>query len=169
MQQTLKEANIQSVEVTQVVKLQQSGYTLVDVRPGEDFEESHIKGSVSVPLFGPIQISSPAKLLKSLMYAANGMKGTDENPRFVDEVRGRAGSNRLAHIWELRTRVALGVQPRAPTSIMTTRSVSKRESLTLRVLAQVFAAVPQKSKVLVICDSGGTYKPISGGVVPEVR
>jgi len=91
MQQTLKEANIQSVEVTQVVGLQQSGYTLVDVRPGEDFEESHISGSVSVPLFGPIQISSPAKLLKSLMYAANGMKGTDENPRFVDEVRGRAG------------------------------------------------------------------------------
>jgi hypothetical protein len=52
---------------------------------------------------------------------------------------------------------------------MTTRSVSKRESLTLRVLAQVIAAVPQKSKVLVICDSGGTYKPVSGGVVPEVR
>jgi hypothetical protein len=86
------------------------------VRPVEDFNAFHAPGSVNVPLFGPITVDSPSKLMKQLLYSFNGMKGTDENPKFLE---------------------------------------------------QMAAAAPSKSKVLIICDSGGTYKPV--GVVAEGR
>jgi rhodanese-related sulfurtransferase len=78
---------VKTVSVQEVAGMQAAGYTLLDVRPAEEFEESRAPGAVSVPLFGPIQLDSPSKLLKQLMYSANGMKGTDENVKFVEEVR----------------------------------------------------------------------------------
>ena len=78
---------MKTVSVEEVAGLQAAGYTLLDVRPAEEFEESHPPGAVSVPLFGPIKVDSPSKLLKQLMYSANGMKGTDENVNFVEEAR----------------------------------------------------------------------------------
>ena len=95
---------------------QAEGYVFVDVRPAEDYAIFHAPGSVNVPLFGPIALDSPAKLMKQLLYSFNGMKGTDENPRFLEELA---------------------------------------------------AAAPSKSKVLIMCDSGGTYNPV--GVVLEGR
>ena len=95
---------------------QAEGYVFVDVRPAEDYAIFHAPGSVNVPLFGPITMDSPSKVMKQLLYTFNGMKGTDENPRFLEELA---------------------------------------------------AAVPGKSKVLVMCDSGGTYNPV--GVVLEGR
>lgn len=92
------------------------GYTLIDVRPVEDFNAFHAPGSVNVPLFGPITVDSLSKLMKQALYSFNGMKGTDENPKFLE---------------------------------------------------QMAAAAPSKSKVLIICDSGGTYMPV--GVVAEGR
>jgi len=109
-------AAIPSISVASVAAKQAEGYVFVDVRPAEDFEAFHAVGSVSVPLFGPITLDSPSKLMKQLLYSFNGMKGTDENPRFLED------------------------------------------------LAQ---AVPAKSKVLLMCDSGGTYLPL--GVTVEGR
>ena len=106
MQSKLKQEVIRSVPVSEVAALQ-SSYTLLDVRPAEDYVLFHPPSAVSVPLFGEIKVDSPAKLLKAALYAFNGMKGTDENELFVE---------------------------------------------------QVAAAVPAKSKLLVICDSGGNYE-----------
>ena len=105
-----------SISVSSVAAKQAEGYVFVDVRPAEDYAIFHAPGSVNVPLFGPITMDSPAKLMKQLLYSFNGMKGTDENPRFLEELA---------------------------------------------------AAVPGKSKLLVMCDSGGTYNPV--GVVLEGR
>ena len=95
---------------TPVRRLQ--GYRLLDVRPAEEFDAFHVPGSVSVPLFAPIKIDSVQKALKQLLYAANGMKGTDENVNFVQEV----------------------------------------------------LAVLPSSKLLVMCDSGGSYEAKVGNV-----
>lgn len=84
------------MSVEDVAGLQSAGYTLLDVRPAEEFVESHVPGSVSVPLFGPIKVDSPSKLLKQLMYSANGMKGTDENVNFVEEVSEWRMSNNIS-------------------------------------------------------------------------
>jgi rhodanese-related sulfurtransferase len=107
MQRILREQGVRSVAVTSVVAEQSRGYTLLDVRPKEDFEAFHPPTAIHVPLFVEIQLDSPAKLIKAALYAFNGMKGTDENTQFVE---------------------------------------------------QVAALVPSKSKLLVLCDSGGTYE-----------
>ena len=87
---------MKTVSVEEVAGLQSAGWTLLDVRPAEEFVESHAPGSVSVPLFGPIKVDSPSKLLKQLMYSANGMKGTDENVNFVEEVSEWRMSNHIS-------------------------------------------------------------------------
>ena len=59
---------------------------LVDVRLGSDFEKVHAEGAIGVPLFQPISGFSPKSVLKSLLYASQGIQGVEENPDFVSEV-----------------------------------------------------------------------------------
>lgn len=107
MQSLLKDKNVRSVQLEDVSKAQADGFTLIDCRPAEEFAEYHVASSVNVPLFGPINIDSPAKLMKQLLFSFNGMKGTDERATFCADV-----------------------------------------------------AAVAREKVLVLCDSGGTYKAV---------
>lgn len=75
VQAALNKAGLRSVAVDAVETLLADGFTLVDVRPRADFEAYHAPGSVSVPLFGPIVLDSPAKFAKRLLFAMNGMPG----------------------------------------------------------------------------------------------
>ena len=52
-----------------------------------EFEQYAAPTSKNVPLFGPIVVDSPAKAMKQLLYSFNGMKGTDENVKFLEEAR----------------------------------------------------------------------------------
>lgn len=87
------------------------GTYLLDVRLSEDYEQVHAKGSVNVPLFRPIQgtgerrrheaflslrrnesdrdelaSTDASSLLKRAVYAVNGVKGSEENPNFMEQV-----------------------------------------------------------------------------------
>ena len=39
----------------QAADLMKEGWTIVDVRVADKYEKDHIKGSVSIPLFRPVQ------------------------------------------------------------------------------------------------------------------
>jgi hypothetical protein len=39
----------------QATELQKQGWTIVDVRVADKYEKEHIEGSVSIPLFRPVQ------------------------------------------------------------------------------------------------------------------
>lgn len=60
---------------------------LVDVRLSTDFEEVHAITAVNVPLFQSIQTVSMANAVKSIFYALNGVKGTEENPTFLEDIK----------------------------------------------------------------------------------
>jgi rhodanese-related sulfurtransferase len=60
---------------------------LIDVRLGPDFSEVHATKAISIPLFQSIQTVSVSNAIKSVFYALNGVKGTEENPAFIDEVK----------------------------------------------------------------------------------
>mmetsp|Transcript_11996 Transcript_11996/g.36450 ORF Transcript_11996/g.36450 Transcript_11996/m.36450 type:complete len:234 (-) Transcript_11996:1007-1708(-) len=72
---------------------------LVDVRLAEDYEQVHAINAKSVPLFQRIQTVSVENAIKSVFYALNGVKGTEENPNFVSGVeevfRGLGQGQRL--------------------------------------------------------------------------
>jgi hypothetical protein len=87
---TAQAADVRSIAAPAVAQAQADGFTLIDVRPAEEYEECHPPGALSVPLFGPIVIDSPAKFMKQALFSFNGMKGTDENPKFLAQARARA-------------------------------------------------------------------------------
>ena len=60
---------------------------LVDVRLAPDYDEVHAINAVSVPLFRSIQTLSIENAIKSVFYTLNGVKGTEENPEFVDALK----------------------------------------------------------------------------------
>lgn len=60
----------------QAQELQEAGWTLVDVRVADKYEEDHIKGAVSIPLFRPVQGDSMMDNVKRLAMGAFAMKAT---------------------------------------------------------------------------------------------
>eukprot|EP00213_Chloropicon_mariensis_P007165 CAMPEP_0197483034 /NCGR_PEP_ID=MMETSP1309-20131121/56675_1 /TAXON_ID=464262 /ORGANISM="Genus nov. species nov., Strain RCC998" /LENGTH=237 /DNA_ID=CAMNT_0043025619 /DNA_START=85 /DNA_END=795 /DNA_ORIENTATION=- len=60
---------------------------LVDVRLQPDYEEVHATKARSIPLFQRIQTVSVENAIKSVFYFINGVKGTEENPDFVSDVK----------------------------------------------------------------------------------
>lgn len=59
-----------------------------DIRPTADFEAYHIPGSKNVPMFIPIEAGGDvSKMMKQFIYAINGVKGVDENPKFIEQMR----------------------------------------------------------------------------------
>eukprot|EP00854_Cymbomonas_tetramitiformis_P015049 gene15049-17785_t len=62
------------------------GVPLLDVRAPEDFVDVHAKDAVSVPLYTPISGFSPVQMMRRVVYAANGMAGTELNENFVADV-----------------------------------------------------------------------------------
>ncbi len=82
------------------------GYTFIDVRPAEEFKDYHAPNSLNVPLFGPIIMDSPSKMMKQLLYSFNGMKGTDENVRFLEQARAASARAYLGARSSARGRAA---------------------------------------------------------------
>lgn len=67
---------IKSVSVPEAAELQQAGWTLVDVRLVDNFNYSHIEGSVSIPLYRAVQGDSMFDNIKRLAMASFAMKAT---------------------------------------------------------------------------------------------
>jgi rhodanese-related sulfurtransferase len=74
-------------------KLQAGGeWVIVDVRPPQSHARAAPQGSMSAPLYVPLQVSSEqggfdfAKGLKALAYAFNGVKGVQPNADFEKQL-----------------------------------------------------------------------------------
>lgn len=87
----LKQNNIKSVDPMVASKEMSSGrYVLVDVRPKSAYEKAHAEGSVNVPLYQSLDMTSgaiPLKALKFIMYAANGVSPIEPNPIFSEDLK----------------------------------------------------------------------------------
>lgn len=107
----LAERAPKQVLVEEAMKMaRQDGAVLLDVRLEKDFEQVHAEGAVNVPLFRPIEgtgefprferkrsrsiqklmskcfTSGMSSLLKRVIYAVNGVKGSEGNPNFLSSV-----------------------------------------------------------------------------------
>jgi len=60
---------------------------LLDVREEDDFEDVHIDGAVNVPLYTELKDMDFKSIMKRIVYATNGMKGSQLNKDFVQEVQ----------------------------------------------------------------------------------
>lgn len=62
---------------------QDRGAVIIDVRPSPDFDNDHIKGSINVPFFQPIEGWSAWKVLRRAGFAFFGVfNGTEPNLEF---------------------------------------------------------------------------------------
>lgn len=86
MQQYLVREKLESLTIEGIAQAQSEGVSLLDVRAPEDFVDVHAKDAVSVPLYTPISGFSPIQMMRRVVYAANGMAGTELNENFVAEV-----------------------------------------------------------------------------------
>eukprot|EP00241_Pyramimonas_parkeae_P011782 CAMPEP_0114252668 /NCGR_PEP_ID=MMETSP0058-20121206/15962_1 /TAXON_ID=36894 /ORGANISM="Pyramimonas parkeae, CCMP726" /LENGTH=184 /DNA_ID=CAMNT_0001366623 /DNA_START=298 /DNA_END=852 /DNA_ORIENTATION=- len=87
MQEYLRdEKKLKVLPPAEVVELMEAGQmVLLDVREPEDFEDVHAVGAQHVPLYNQLQGIS----LKRLVYAVNGMTGSELNPKFLEEVQAK--------------------------------------------------------------------------------
>lgn len=105
----LLQNKVSSISRADVAAAQDAGAILIDVRMSKDYENVHAEGAKSVPLFRDIESWDAKSVLRRAVYAFNGMKGSEENPAFAEEMAAAVGS--------------------------------------------------KDARVLVMCDSGGTYEP----------
>eukprot|EP00898_Chlorokybus_atmophyticus_P005425 jgi/Chlat1/5884/Chrsp4S00495 len=67
-----------------VATLDNASVVVVDIRPADEYAESHAAGAVNVPLFRPITEWTPWKILRRAGFAFFGIfNGTEENPEFL--------------------------------------------------------------------------------------
>ncbi|GAX75789.1 hypothetical protein CEUSTIGMA_g3232.t1 [Chlamydomonas eustigma] len=89
--ETLVSMGLKSIEPEEAEGLASQGKCLlVDVRPKEAYDESHIPGSVSIPLYQALDWSSGAvlqKALKFMAYSFNGVKPIEPNPNIVQQLQ----------------------------------------------------------------------------------
>eukprot|EP00803_Ostreobium_quekettii_P003572 evm.model.scf_1318.4 EVM.evm.TU.scf_1318.4 scf_1318:18213-25116(+) len=81
----MRDANVAPVSCDQMLKSQQEGIPVVDVRPKKAFAEGHIPGSVNIPLYDLIDGWSPYKIGKRfgfLMFAT--IDGTEMQEDFLN-------------------------------------------------------------------------------------
>lgn len=71
---------LESVSIPKAAELKSEGWTLVDVRVVDNFNYSHIEGSVSIPLYRPVQGDSMFDNIKRLAMASFAMKATGAIP-----------------------------------------------------------------------------------------
>lgn len=71
-------------------------WVLVDVRPKETHEKAHPAGSISAPLYQPIDWSSvdAAKVFKAIAYSFNGVQPIEQNPAFKGQVTAGTGGTK---------------------------------------------------------------------------
>lgn len=86
MMQALKDAKVKIMSPQEVQFAVERGMPLIDVRPGNDYEQGHVPGAISVPFYQPIQGWTPWQVARRVGYAMFGvLNGTEVNPTFMED------------------------------------------------------------------------------------
>lgn len=87
MQDYLRDvARVPSLEPADCVKMIDNGeMTLLDVREPEDFSDVHAIGATNIALYNRLEGMS----LKRIVYAVNGMTGSQLNENFLEQVQAK--------------------------------------------------------------------------------
>lgn len=85
---------LRSVSCAEAVKLAKKKYVLVDVRLESQFNKSHAKGAVNVPLFQEVQGSGFLDNAKKVLMGAAAMRATERNPNFIENAKEVIGKTR---------------------------------------------------------------------------
>eukprot|EP01023_Acetabularia_acetabulum_P029574 TRINITY_DN278_c0_g1_i1.p2 TRINITY_DN278_c0_g1~~TRINITY_DN278_c0_g1_i1.p2 ORF type:complete len:274 (-),score=65.00 TRINITY_DN278_c0_g1_i1:383-1204(-) len=90
----IREGKVKNVSCSEIPKMMQEGWVLLDVRPSTETKKASIVGAVKVPLFIPDTGMSPGSLLKQM--SAFGMGGwwlggthMEPNDSFMADVQAR--------------------------------------------------------------------------------
>ncbi|KIY99352.1 rhodanese-like protein [Monoraphidium neglectum] len=86
----IKEKQVETVTPEAAASLVSSGdWVLVDVRRPDQFATGSPRGSVNVPMYRKIDLSGGfdgMKVMKTIMYAFNGVDPIEPNPEFVEQL-----------------------------------------------------------------------------------
>ncbi|KAJ9519247.1 hypothetical protein QJQ45_017897 [Haematococcus lacustris] len=85
--------NLQSVTAAEAAKMQQQGWTLLDVRLEGDFDASHAADSVNISLYRFTAGNELWDKIKRVAMAGFAMKATERDPDFADKVAARFKKN----------------------------------------------------------------------------
>eukprot|EP00879_Flechtneria_rotunda_P006814 GHRR01007158.1.p1 GENE.GHRR01007158.1~~GHRR01007158.1.p1 ORF type:complete len:259 (+),score=33.78 GHRR01007158.1:577-1353(+) len=80
---TLSDIGLQSVDVQEAARLQQAGWTIVDVRLSTDFDALSAAGSLNVPMYRLVAGTGLWDNVKKVAMASFAMKATERDPDFV--------------------------------------------------------------------------------------
>lgn len=88
----LRDGVVKNVMARDVAKMQEEGWTILDVRPPSESKKVHVKDAVEVPLFVPDTSLDPASLVKQMSAFGMGgwwLGGTHmvANTKFLSEVQ----------------------------------------------------------------------------------
>ena len=67
-------------------------HVMIDVRSAGDFEDAHIAGAVSVPLY--VDIGPADNPLKWALLSSQGVRPVSTNPSFQEDLRAAAGGGK---------------------------------------------------------------------------
>lgn len=81
----LSNQGLKGVTPAEAQKLASKGWTLVDVRLADDFEQSHVKGAINLPLYRYVEGDTVWDNLKRLAMAGFAMKATERNPNYIQD------------------------------------------------------------------------------------
>mmetsp|Transcript_10504 Transcript_10504/g.26328 ORF Transcript_10504/g.26328 Transcript_10504/m.26328 type:complete len:247 (+) Transcript_10504:228-968(+) len=83
----IEDEGFTSMEPGKVIDEVEAGNAiLIDVRLPDDYKQSHAVNAQSIPLFQGIQTLSLGNAMKQVFYTLNGVKGTEENPSFNQDI-----------------------------------------------------------------------------------
>eukprot|EP00878_Enallax_costatus_P019678 GHUV01020763.1.p1 GENE.GHUV01020763.1~~GHUV01020763.1.p1 ORF type:complete len:190 (+),score=53.23 GHUV01020763.1:371-940(+) len=86
----MQASGVKQVDATEAYSRSKSGgAVLVDVRLGNKYESAHAAGSLSIPLYNPIQNWDLASTIRRAGFAFFGIYGTELNTNFADDVLSR--------------------------------------------------------------------------------
>ena len=86
MRQELLAAGVKSVEPEVALEMQGNGYSILDIRTGPEYEDTHAAGAVSAPLYRPITNWDARSIARRAAFAFFGVfNGTEESPTFLDD------------------------------------------------------------------------------------
>ena len=89
------------------------GAVLVDVRLAGDYEQEHIAGSISVPMFRRTAGSGNWDKVKRVAMTLLAMESTERNPDFAEDMKKTIGNKRTPSAHALLLRGGLFLRRRA--------------------------------------------------------
>jgi hypothetical protein len=105
----LKREELQSVDPKDAKAMVDAGKAIVvDVRPKKAFAKSHVAGSVSIPLYQELNVTTGnvlAKVAKFVIYAANGVAPIEPNEDFVEQAKVNMHTCSMQICWSAIPRI----------------------------------------------------------------